>query len=127
MARNIVTVTEVILGLKIKQTADYVNEYGLGDGTVTFSIASVVFDYKAFSITIEWELTPSTWIEGTPKQVKCQLIPLSELGQEELGLLLAVSDALHIKANSVEFMPSIGGILKSFEDFNATTVDVGMP
>lgn len=115
------------MGLKIKQTADYVNEFGLGDGVVTFSIANVLFDYRAFSITIEWELTPSTWVEGTPKQSKFQRIALSELGQDEIALLLQVSDVLHIKAEGVEFLPSVGGVLKSFEDFNATTVDVGMP
>lgn len=114
------------MGLKIKQIAELKNEYGYTAKNTKFSIASVNFDYKKLSISIQWELTPADWVEGLATQSKYQTIGLSDLGGTEIGLLLAVSDALHEKAETVAFLPSAEGAV-SFADMNATTVDVGMP
>ena len=112
------------MGLKIKQLTDFMNEFGMTDSSTVASIINVNFNYKEMDISITYEFTPSTYIEGMPKRQMTQVLPLDFEDEQVLGIILTVSDKLHAINDDVAFIPTMDGV-KSFTDFNAETIDVG--
>lgn len=110
------------MGLKIKKS-EFESSSGLKDTDVVSSIESVVFNNKLKLIIIHWEITSS---KGEFIGIFPQKIPFDFSNQTFVELLLQNSDALHELAMDKPFLPTPEG-LKSFADFNAETIDVGLP
>lgn len=81
------------------------------------------------SITIHWQMFPSTWVEGMPIIEKYQVISMiddegaTSITQDQYGLLLAVSEEIHNQAETVPFIGTADGV-KSFADLEAITTEV---
>ena len=109
------------MGLKIKQINEFTNEQGFKDNGTTFPIRTVTFRNDTQEILIEWMVTTSSGSQYP----QTQKIPFDFSNPEFVGLLLSNSDALHDLAMDIPFLPTPEG-LKSFADFDAETIDVGL-
>ena len=113
------------MGLKIKTLPEFITHQGFKDEDTVFSIREVSFRNYSSEVAIEWEVTPSSWVEGIVKQRFTQIIPFDWENLDFVALLLSNSDAIHDLAMDVEFLPTLTG-LKSFTELNAITTDVGV-
>lgn len=114
------------MALKVKKIPDFITELGYKDENTVFSIADVQFRNNSSEIAINWEITPSNYKEGTQKQFRTQIIPFDWTNPDFVSLLLQNSDIIHDLSMSTPFIPTPDGV-KSFTDFKAETIDVGLP
>lgn len=117
------------MSLKIKTIPVITNEQGFTATDTVCKVKAVNFDYQQMAITIHWQMYPSTWVEGMPIIEKYQVISMVDvdgrpiLTQEQMGLLLSVSDEIHKLCDDIPFLNTIDG-LKSFADLGAVTANV---
>lgn len=114
------------MALKIKTIPVITNEQGFTATDTVCKVKAVNFDYQQMSITIHWQMYPSTWVEGMQPIEKYQVISMVDengvptITQTQMGLLLSVSEEIHKQAEDVPFINTIDGA-KSFKDLNAVT------
>ena len=111
------------MGLKVKNIENLITPLGYSDSLIRCSIKKVIFNFDGLensNVQVLFELTPSTWREGIPKNQYTATIPVDLNNQEIMGLILTNSDAIHDLVMPVEFIPTIDGF-KSFTQLNAET------
>ena len=112
------------MGLKTRTIPNFVTEQGFKDDGTVCSIKAVHFDYQNLRVVIEWEFTPSSWVEGMPKQTKAQVLAINPKDTAIMTLVVSVSDKLQELAGAIPFIPTPDGA-KSFDDLQSVTTDVG--
>lgn len=117
------------MALKIKTIPTLMNEQGFTATDTICKVKAVNFDYQQMTITIHWQMYPSTWTEKMPPIDKYQGISMIDaegkptLTQEQMMLLLAVSEEMHKICEDIPFLNTLDGI-KSFADLGAVTTAV---
>lgn len=110
------------MGFKVKKT-NFISETGLQDSDVISEIEFGGFNNATKEIITQWKVTSSS---GKVIGVFPQKVPLASLNITLIEKLVEFSDLLHELGIDVPCFPTPEG-LKSFADFNAETIDVGMP
>ena len=114
------------MSLKIKTIPVFTNEQGFTATDTVCKVKGVNFNYQQMSITIHWQMFPSTWVEGMQPLERYQVISMVDengmptITQIQMGLLLSVSEEIHKQGEDVPFIGTIDGA-KSFKDLNAKT------
>lgn len=115
--------------LKIKTIPTLINEQGFTASDTVCRVKAVNFDYQQMTITIHWQMFPSTWIEGMSPIDKHQIISMVDekgnpvITPEQYALILAVSSQIHSQAEAIPFIATFEG-LKSFRELGAITTEI---